>query len=52
MLWKILTTLGVPVSLIEVLKKLFTDVTINFRVGETLEQFLSASIYQTRGSTR
>jgi hypothetical protein len=39
MLWKILTTLGVPESLIEVLK---TDVTINLRVGE-LEQFLSTS---------
>jgi hypothetical protein len=36
-------TLGVPESLIEVLKKLYTDVTINFRVGDNLEQFLSTS---------
>jgi hypothetical protein len=36
-------TLGVPESLIEVLKKLYTDVTINLRVGEKLEQFLSTS---------
>ena len=43
MLWKILKTLGVPESLIEVLKKLYTDVTINLRVGESLEQFLSTS---------
>jgi hypothetical protein len=43
MLWKILTTLGVPESLIEVLKKLYTDVTINLRVGEKLAQFLSTS---------
>jgi hypothetical protein len=43
MLWKILKILGVPDSLIEVLKKLYTDVTINLRVGEKLEQFLSTS---------
>jgi hypothetical protein len=43
MLWKILTTLGVPESLIEVLKKLYKDVTINLRVGEKLEQSLSTS---------
>jgi hypothetical protein len=43
MLWKILTFLGVPEGLIEVLKKLYTDVTINLRVGEKLEQFLSTS---------
>jgi hypothetical protein len=33
-LWKILTILGVPESLIEVLKELCKDVTINLRVGE------------------
>jgi hypothetical protein len=43
MLWKILTILGVPESMIEVLKKLYKDVTINLRVGEKLEQFLSTS---------
>jgi hypothetical protein len=43
MLWKILKILGVPDNLIEVLKKLCTDVTINLRVGEKLEQFLSTS---------
>jgi hypothetical protein len=43
MLWRILTTLGVPESLIEVLKKLCKDVTNNLRVGEKLEQFLSTS---------
>jgi hypothetical protein len=43
MLWKILTTLGVPESLSEVLKKLYTDVTLHLRVGEKLEQFLSTS---------
>jgi hypothetical protein len=43
MLWKILKILGVPDYLIEVLKKLYTDVTINLRVGEKLEQFLSTS---------
>jgi hypothetical protein len=43
MLWKILTTLGVPESLITVLKKLYKDVTTNLRVGEKLEQFLSTS---------
>jgi hypothetical protein len=43
MLWKILKILGVPDNLIEVLKKLYTDVTINLRVGEKLEQFLSTS---------
>jgi hypothetical protein len=41
MLWKILTTLGVPESLISA-QKLYTD-TINLRVGEKLEQFLSTS---------
>jgi hypothetical protein len=35
--------LGVPESIIEVLKKLYTDVTVNLRVGEKLEQFLSTS---------
>jgi hypothetical protein len=40
-LWRILPILGVPESLIEVLKKLYKDVTINLRVGEKLEQFLS-----------
>jgi hypothetical protein len=35
--------LGVPESMIEVLKKLYKDVTINLRVGEKLEQFLSTS---------
>ncbi len=43
MLWKILTILGVPDSLIVVLKKLYKDVTINLRVGEKLEKFLSTS---------
>jgi hypothetical protein len=43
MLWKILKILGVPDNLIEVLQKLYTDVTINLRVGEKLEQFLSTS---------
>jgi hypothetical protein len=43
MLWRILTILGVPESLIEVLKKLYKDITINLRVGEKLEQFLSTS---------
>jgi hypothetical protein len=43
MLWKILRILGVPDNLIEVLQKLYTDVTINLRVGEKLEQFPSAS---------
>jgi hypothetical protein len=43
MLWKILRILGVPDNLIEVLKKLYTDFTINLRVGEKLEQFLSTS---------
>jgi hypothetical protein len=41
MLWKILTTLGYQKA-IEMLK-MYTDVTINFRVGEKLEQFLSTS---------
>jgi hypothetical protein len=31
MLWKILSTIGVPESLIGVLEKLYTDVTINLR---------------------
>jgi hypothetical protein len=43
MLWKILKILGVPDNLIEVLKKLYTDVTINLRVGEKLVQSLSTS---------
>jgi hypothetical protein len=43
MLWKILKILGVPDNLIMVLKKLYTDVTINLNVGENLEQFLSTS---------
>jgi hypothetical protein len=43
MLWKILKILGVPDNLIELLKKMYTDVTINLRVGEKLEQFLSTS---------
>jgi hypothetical protein len=43
MLWKILKILGVPDNLIMVLKKLYTDVTINLNVGEILEQFLSTS---------
>jgi hypothetical protein len=43
MLRKILTVLGVPENMIEVLKKLYKDVTINLRVGEKLEQFLSTS---------
>jgi hypothetical protein len=43
MLWKILTILGVPDSLIVVLKKLYKDVTINLRVGEKHEQFRSTS---------
>jgi hypothetical protein len=43
MLWKILKILGVPDNLIEVLKKLYTDFTINLRVGDKLEQFLSNS---------
>jgi hypothetical protein len=34
MLWMILRIVGIPGSLIEVLKKLFTDDTINLRVGE------------------
>jgi hypothetical protein len=41
MLWKILTT-GVPESNRNA-QNLYTDVTINFRVGEKLEQFLSTS---------
>jgi hypothetical protein len=41
MLWMILKSLGVPDSLIDVLKKLYKDVTINLRVGEKLEEFLS-----------
>jgi hypothetical protein len=43
MLWKILTILGVPESLIGVLKKLSKDVTNNLRFGEKLELFLSTS---------
>jgi hypothetical protein len=43
MLWKILEILGVPNSLIEVLKKLYTDFSIDLRVGEDFEQFLSSS---------
>jgi hypothetical protein len=44
MLWKILKILGVPDhNPIEVLKKLYIDATINLKVGENLEQFLSTS---------
>jgi hypothetical protein len=47
MLWRILTTLGVP-ELNRNAQNLYTDVTINFRVGEKLEQFLSTSESQAR----
>jgi hypothetical protein len=40
MLWKILEILGVPDNRIEVLKKLYTDITINLKDGENLEEFL------------
>jgi hypothetical protein len=43
MLWMILKILGVPDSLIDVLKKLYTDVTINLRAGEKFEQSVSTS---------
>jgi hypothetical protein len=43
MLWKILTILGVPESMIKVLEKLYKDATINLRVAEKLEQFFSTS---------
>jgi hypothetical protein len=43
MLWKIFKILGVPDNLIEALNKLYTDASINLRVGENLEQFLSTS---------
>jgi hypothetical protein len=42
MLWKILTTLGTRKH-DRSAQKLYTDVTINLRVGEKLEQFLSTS---------
>jgi hypothetical protein len=45
MLWKILKTLRVPDdNLIMVLKKLYTDVTINLNVEENLVLFLSTSV--------
>jgi hypothetical protein len=50
MLGKILKILGVPDNLIEVLKKLYTDVTINLRVEEKLEQFLSTSEVKQSGN--
>jgi hypothetical protein len=40
---RILTTAGVPESLIQVLEMLYNYVTINLRVCEKLEQFLSTS---------
>jgi hypothetical protein len=43
MVLMILKLLGVPDSLVEVLKKLYTDVTINRRVGEKLDHFFSTS---------
>jgi hypothetical protein len=53
MLWKILKILGVPDSLsIEVLKKLYRDHTINLRVTEKLEQFLSVSGFKQDGNLK
>jgi hypothetical protein len=46
MLWKILKIIGVPDNLIEELKNVYTDVTINLRVGEKLVQFLSTRFRQ------
>jgi hypothetical protein len=48
---KILKILGVPDDLIEVLKKLYMDVTINFRVEEKLERFLSTSGVESSKAT-
>ena len=43
MLWKILAKYGLPEKLISVIKKLYTDITIDTKVGKTKESFASTS---------